>query len=670
MRKIYNNHVFQRSTKPWQWLAIISFSVALFASLGAYLTARSWVVEGRYLQAIDINQIEVLRLIPALEDLQRQTSGTHILDADFFNNLKKTDRLLRSMTDDVKLPSDSPNEASALNSTSSLKPIPVTTSPANSKTNSAALKSSTDEVDAIEPLSDNPVLAFFQKLDSKIMKLVFGKPDKYAQSEKEEDLAVTPGLPEQKSANALNAVDVQGVLVGAKTAEQSIVMVLAQEKGLAGLDILAKSAEVMLSAKGPLELDKMSSDSPVKKYAESLSDFVKANAVWQKNITSASASIELQKALGAVIDQKVLIEIEAGKKSSGKSTLGLTQAMPKVHQTPWHTKLPQETASSLKLYANNIQTVREFASDHEALRIVALKNSKGLKLFDFSTAGGFLGLIMLSIIGLVGAGLGGAMYFKNAQVGQAQAQGQKTATLANAADELLGSIDLGLAKTAPIKTQPVRAKSEPQLSPATKSDDKKDLAGTSKEELKTVVNVITELSQDLRQKVVAIDSRIKTLSQLGNKLRHSVNTLKEKSAQMRAGSSDQSEGSYGASSSANRNGPLEQLQDAFFALKQQGVRLYLAILDNHSGKQLAAETEQLNLLVERVETTVSKMRTSLAQALEQVADAQAAAPQVSPEVIELLNMDAKQVMRDLDLWQEEFDELGRAFGDLKREIKA
>jgi hypothetical protein len=31
MRKIYNNHVFQRSTKPWQWLAIISLSVALLA---------------------------------------------------------------------------------------------------------------------------------------------------------------------------------------------------------------------------------------------------------------------------------------------------------------------------------------------------------------------------------------------------------------------------------------------------------------------------------------------------------------------------------------------------------------------------------------------------------------------------------------------------------------
>jgi hypothetical protein len=660
MRKIYNNHVFQRSTKPWQWLAIISFSIALLGSVGAYLTARSWLGEGRYLQAIDIDQIEVLRLIPALKDLQQQTSGTYTLDSDFFNNLKKADRLLRSMTDDVKLPIDGGNVSGGSNVVNSPKPVTST-----SAKKAIASKSSSDESSKQATLSDNPALAFFQKLDSKIMKLLFGKPDKYAEPEKEEDIAVTPEVPGQKS---VNANDVQDVLVGAKTAEQAIVIVLAQEKGLGGLDILAKSAEQLLSAKGPLELDKMAADSPAKKYAESLGEFVKANAAWQKNITSTSASIELQKTLGTVIDQKVLIEIEAGKKTSGKSTLGLTQAMPKVHQSPWHTKLPQESASALKLYTNNIQTVREFASDHEALRVVALKNSKGLRLFDFSTAGGFLGLTLLSIIGLIGAGLGGAMYFKNAQV--SSVQDQRAAKLASAADELLGSIDLGLAKSAPAKAQEIKEKSEPQLSAALKSgDDKKDLAGASKEELKTVVNVITELSQDLREKVVAIESRIKTLSQLGNKLRHSVNTLQDKSAQMRSGSSEQSEGSYGASSSANRGGPLEQLQDAFFALKQQGVRLYLAILDNHSSKQLAVETEQLNLLVERVEATVSKMRTSLAQALDQAADAQTAAPQVSAEVIELLNMDAKQVMRDLDLWQDEFDGLGRAFGDLKREIK-
>ena len=656
MRKIYNNHVFQRSTKPWQWLAIISLGVALLASTGAYFTARSWLGEGRYLQAIDIDQIEVLRLIPALKDLQQQTSGTHTLDSDFFNKLKKADRLLRSMTDDVKVPAESSNSSNTLNAVAPQKS--VTTSNSNKN------QSSTDESASLAVLSDNPALAFFQKLDSKIMKLLFDKPDKYAALPNEEETAPASNPPEQ---NSVSTVDVQEVLIGAKSAQQSIVILLAQEKSLAGLDILAKSAEVSLSPKGSLELDKIPADSPVKKYAESLAEYVKANAIWQKNITSASASADLQKALGTVIDQKVLIEIEAGKKTSGKSTLSLAQAMPKVHQTPWHTKLPQESASALKMYANNIQLVRKFASDHEALRAVAQKNSKELRLFDFNTAGGFLGLTLLSMIGLIGAGLGVAMLLKNTQV--AQVEDRRTTKLSTAADQLLGTIDLGLNTSAGTNVQDVKAKSEPQLSAALKAgDDKKSLAGAGNAELKTVANVITEISQDLRDKVISFESKIKVLSQLGNKLRRSVNTLQDKSAQLRSGAGVQTDEFYAVS--ANRGGPLEQLQDAFFALKQQGVRLYLAILDNHSSKQLAVETEQLNLLVERVETTVLKIRSSLAQVLDQAADSQTAAPQVSPEVIELLNMDAKQVMRDLDLWQEEFDGLGRAFGDLKREIKA
>lgn len=656
MRKIYNNHVFQRSTKPWQWLAIISLGVALLASTGAYFTARSWLGEGRYLQAIDIDQIEVLRLIPALKDLQQQTSGTHTLDSDFFNKLKKADRLLRSMTDDVKVPAESSNSSNTLNAVAPQKS--VTTSNSNKN------QSSTDESASLAVLSDNPALAFFQKLDSKIMKLLFDKPDKYAALPNEEETAPASNPPEQ---NSVSTVDVQEVLIGAKSAQQSIVILLAQEKSLAGLDILAKSAEVSLSPKGSLELDKIPADSPVKKYAESLAEYVKANAIWQKNITSASASADLQKALGTVIDQKVLIEIEAGKKTSGKSTLSLAQAMPKVHQTPWHTKLPQESASALKMYANNIQLVRKFASDHEALRAVAQKNSKELRLFDFNTAGGFLGLTLLSMIGLIGAGLGVSMLLKNTQV--AQVEDRRTTKLSTAADQLLGTIDLGLNTSAGTNVQDVKAKSEPQLSAALKAgDDKKSLAGAGNAELKTVANVITEISQDLRDKVISFESKIKVLSQLGNKLRRSVNTLQDKSAQLRSGAGVQTDEFYAVS--ANRGGPLEQLQDAFFALKQQGVRLYLAILDNHSSKQLAVETEQLNLLVERVETTVLKIRSSLAQVLDQAADSQTAAPQVSPEVIELLNMDAKQVMRDLDLWQEEFDGLGRAFGDLKREIKA
>jgi hypothetical protein len=32
-------------------------------------------------------------------------------------------------------------------------------------------------------------------------------------------------------------------------------------------------------------------------------------------------------------------------------------------------------------------------------------------------------------------------------------------------------------------------------------------------------------------------------------------------------------------------------------------------------------------------------------------------------------MDAKQVIRDLDTWEEEFDSLGKEFSDLKRQAK-
>ena len=151
MRKIYNNHVFQRSTKPWQWLVTISFAIALLASIGAYLSARSWLTDGRYLQSLDIEQIEVLRLIPALKDLQQQVTGTHTLDSDFFNNMKKADRLLRSMTDDVKMPADGANGASTANSANSQK----STSTANASKSVAASKNVSEG--PVATLSDNQI---------------------------------------------------------------------------------------------------------------------------------------------------------------------------------------------------------------------------------------------------------------------------------------------------------------------------------------------------------------------------------------------------------------------------------------------------------------------------------------------------------------------------------
>jgi hypothetical protein len=339
--------------------------------------------------------------------------------------------------------------------------------------------------------------------------------------------------------------------------------------------------------------------------------------------------------------------------------------MAKIHQTPWHTKLPQESAVTLKLYASSMSTIRDFASSHEALRVVAQGNSNDLGFFDFNTAGGFLGLTLLSIIGLTGVAVGGFLFLRNTNLNAIDLQ--RTSKVASAADQLLSSINLGFANAPSIKVmddEKPAVKSTAAQAPQSKAEE------IGSPELKTVVNVISELSGDLKQKISEIERRFKLLSQLSKKLRHSVNTLQDKAAQIRPADSGEDEQAYsGSAERTSRVGPLDQLQDAFLALKQQGVRLYLAILDNHSSKQLAVETEQLNLLVDRVEATVSKMRGSLALALNQAAATEHLAPEISLEAIELLGMDAKQVIRDLDTWEEEFGGLGQDFSDLKRQAK-
>lgn len=638
---------------PWRWLAIVAFVIALLTSISAFISARNWVSDGKYLQSIDIEQIEVLRLIPALKVLQSQTTGAFVLEPSFFNNLKKSDGLFKSITDDVKAPVESVASVDVAS-----KSAANTSSTQPQSTN----KSTSVGGAPLATLSDNAALAFFQKLDAKIMKVVFGKPDKYAHLSEEKIEEVDTQSVDVKSSKVGS---VQDVLFGAKKTEQAISIVLAQEKSLAGLGILAKSAEALLAPKGALELDKIAIDAPVKKYAESLDAFVKANSNWQKNITDPASSSELQKALGTVIDQKVLLEIEMGKKAAGKPPAKLGEVMTKIHQTPWHTKLPQESAVTLKLYATSMSTIRDFASNHEALKVVAQGNSNDLGFFDFNTAGGFLGLTLLSIMSSIGVAVGGLLFLRNTNLNAIDLQ--RTSKVASAADQLLSSIDLGFANAPSIKAMDDE---KPDSKPTTAQSPQSKSQETGSPELKTVVNVISELSGDLKEKISEIERRFKLLSQLSKKLRHSVNTLQDKAAQIRPADSGEDEQVYsGSAERTSRVGPLDQLQDAFLALKQQGVRLYLAILDNHSSKQLAVETEQLNLLVDRVEATVSKMRGSLALALNQAAATEQLAPEISLEAIELMGMDAKQVIRDLDSWEEEFDGLGQEFSDLKRQAK-
>jgi hypothetical protein len=665
MNKKNNSHIFsQRPILVWQWVSYISFALVLAASVGAFFSARSWVTEGKYLQSIDGEQIEVLRLIPFLKELQQQTNGPIALDPTFFTNLKKAEIFLKSATADLKNQSElSPNSASAVSTKGISEPTALKSLSggvaAPAMKNPSTIKEAESSTPLL-PLSDNPVVALFQRLDSKVMAVVFGKPEKYAvKSDKKNDDEKSESIEsDEKLKNNPKPSTPLEVLLSAKNTEQSIGVILAQEKSLNDLAVLARSGEVLIGSKGPLELDKLPSESAVKKYAESIGSFVKAHNAWQKNVTDIATTLDLQKALGAVLEQKVLLEIDIGKKTAGKSNLKLTDVAPKVPQSPWYSKLPQESAAVLNTYVLNMRVIKEFANDYGSLRLAAQKKSQSIQYFDFKGAGGFLGLILVSAIAAFGIILGAYMALMNAAHNALDLQRSSKQT--RAAGKLLSSIDLGFASggTSNVKTP----NGNSHNSDAEQSSDQLNV--------KTVMNVISELSDDLKNKINKIDTHFKVLAQLNTKLRHSIDTLHEKSGQIRTNTSDKSSNSpYSQEMGVSRGGPLDQLQDAFSALKQQGVRLYLAILDNHSSKQLAVETEQLNLLVERVEATVSKMRSTLATALGQATPVEEQAPQISLEAIELLSMDAKQVMRDLQLWQGEFDGLNKAFAELKREAR-
>ena len=663
MNKKNNSHIFsQRPILFWQWVSYISFALVLAASIGAFFSARSWVSEGKYLQSIDGEQVEVLRLIPFLKELQQQTNGPIALEPAFFANLKKAEVFLKSATADLKNQSElSPNSVSTVSSKGISEPSTLKSLSGGVADPAIKKPSTTKEAESsipLLPLSDNPIVALFQRMDSKLMSVVFGKPEKYAvKSDKKND---EEGSEQTESAEKLKKNPKPStpleVLLSAKDTEQSIGVILAQEKGLNDLAVLARSGEVLIGSKGPLELDKLPSESAVKKYAESIGNYVKAHNAWQKNATDITIILDLQKALAAVLEQKMLLEIDIGKKTAGKSNLKITDVAPKVPQSPWYSKLPQESAAVLSTYVSNMRVIKDFANDYGSLRLAAQKKSQSIQYFDFKGAGGFLGLILVSTIAAFGMMLGAYMVLANTAHNASDLQRSSKQT--KAAGKLLSSIDLGFASAPSNKI----SKANSQISDSDQSTDQLNV--------KTVMNVISELSDDLKNKINKIDTHFKVLAQLNTKLRHSIDTLHEKSGQIRTNVSDKNSNSpYSQEMGINRGGPLDQLQDAFSALKQQGVRLYLAILDNHSSKQLAVETEQLNLLVERVESTVSKMRSTLAAALEQATPLEVQAPQISLEAIELLGMDAKQVMRDLQLWQGEFDGLNKAFAELKREAR-
>ena len=102
--------------------------------------------------------------------------------------------------------------------------------------------------------------------------------------------------------------------------------------------------------------------------------------------------------------------------------------------------------------------------------------------------------------------------------------------------------------------------------------------------------------------------------------------------------------------------PLEEIDAAIISLKQIGIRLFMSILENHSTRQLADETEEMNTLVEKTEIAFVAIKALVDQINEKALPKRQTSDQAG---MDLIDLDVSLVLKEVKLWQNDLTELNQ-----------
>lgn len=429
-------------------------------------------------------------------------------------------------------------------------------------------------------------------------------------------------VPDPKSIPVLrNATDV--IALAAKV-DGSINSLINQEVELNNIKVLAQALVPFVAPAGLLDPTKTPEDSPLYKMAMSADAFIKASKAWQINATDAAIIAELNKSLAETIDQRNLLDASVLKPAPGsKPNPKAIELTTKLRASIWQTKA-QPSLRVLQDFNKQVLAVRTATADPKNIRLAAQKS--GLQPPALLSVYGNLPSILLllsvlsSIIALMSAIL----------------VSRFTKTLVYTDRNPKSSI--------------VQRWSNSQI------DRKVERLSSKRHQ---------SFKQDLHKELDGLSGSFHRVNELGIKLRQSIAMLSRQASEV--SHSPQLEAD---SAPLEHIAVPEQIQEAFAALKQQGIRLYLAILDNHSGKQLAAETEKLNGLIEEVESTVTQTE-GLVKELHDVIDARMRKTQstvANSGSLQIFEQDAIRVMQAADEWKKELEQLGESFSELKNWI--
>ena len=406
------------------------------------------------------------------------------------------------------------------------------------------------------------------------------------------------------------------VILIARRTQQSLQLIISQEKALAGVIALGSTSTIMTSPNAPnaiLSIQKISVESPLRGLAGSFDEFVKANSAWQKSFLEGATNQNLLKELEQTLEQ-----ITALENTIANQPPFVVDVLGKIRQVAWQAKAPEVKVALSTLLENSEYIRKQLADTQRLTQAVNNVASPGIASGITEKISG-IGSQLPPIAQL------GALFFLCAGLLGSFAQAKVSAEQLVVPDEEDRPLD----------------RVAPYIVPPAAQDN-------------SLVNDLQAQIKVLEQKFVeAFHSSEKVLS-YSQEVMNKVSVLRNVQSTPDVGP---------RYLHLDVEQPLDEIDSAIVSLKQLGIRLFLSILENHSAKQLASETEHMNHLVIQTELAFVQIKNLVKDINQKALPTRATSDQAN---IDLIELDMNQVMVEAKRWQAELKNLNESLMALNR----
>jgi hypothetical protein len=397
------------------------------------------------------------------------------------------------------------------------------------------------------------------------------------------------------------------VIEMAKKIQQVLGTITNLEKSLTNLAAIGSAASIIVAPSALLDIQKIPVESPMRPLALSFDEVQKANLAWQKNIFDTNAISNFSTALNHTNEQ-----FSTAEAAINAQMPAIEEAIMKLRQIAWQNK-SQDAKQTLTQLKEQLDFVRKQLLDSDKITLAA-----NTEVAAQSSGGFFTERILQSLPFSL----------------------QVVVLLCLASILWINIRSEKLVYSNGITMDEILEKRTPYI--ALPTEQKKN-------------DLIPELHQqieELEQKFIrSYKSSEKVLSYL-QEVMLQVGELRTVHL------TDDSGPTY---LHIDVSKPLEEIDAAMLSLKQIGIRLFLSILSNHSTRQLALETEQMNSLVEKTEATFTDIKTLVLQVNQKALPKRQSSDQAGMDLIEL---DLNQVLKEVKHWQDELTQMNQAIMSL------